>query len=183
VSKPFYLGSIVIGNLAAVAFSIAAGVMTAQSGGSVWDAAGGKWMLLAYALLIYVAVVDLMLLWKAWKSIQEYGARTSPGQAIGLFFLPVFNLYWLFQALWGFSKDYNANVETYELDIPKLPEGLFLAYSIVLLIAALTFWVPLVNMLLGLGSFVLWILVASKTVDAVNRIRRAPPPEHKGLIF
>lgn len=183
MSKLFYLGSIIGAYVGIFIFGLTAGIVAQMERVSVWEAGGGKWMLLSVALTVYLVVIQLILWWKAWKSIQEYGARTSPGQAIGFLFLPVVNLYWVFQAFWGYSKDFNSNIETYNLDIPRLSEGLFLAYTVVLLLTALTFWFPPLNVPLSLANIVLAILVVNKVVDAVNNIGRAPLPEKRGMIF
>jgi Na+/proline symporter len=52
----------------------------------------------------------LVLLYKAWTAIQHgpVPVRTTPGKAVGFLFIPFFNCYWIFQALWGWTKDYNA---------------------------------------------------------------------------
>jgi len=183
MSKPFYLGSIIGAYVGIFVFGFTAGVVSQMERVSVWEAGGGKWMLLSIASTIYIAVIQLVLWWKAWKSIQPYGGRTSPGQAIGFLFIPAVNFYWVFQAFWGYAKDFNSNIDFYELDIPRLPEVLFLAYTLVLLLTALTFWIPLLNVPLSLANIVLAILVANKVVDAVNNIRSAPLPEKRGMIF
>jgi hypothetical protein len=183
MSKFFYLGSTVGAYIGSFAFAFVAGARAFMQGVSPWGADGGQWMFLVVISAIYLMVVQLILWWKAWKSVQEYGARTTPGQAIGFLFLPVVNLYWVFQAFWGYSKDFNSNIDEYGLDVRRLPEGLFLAHTIVMLGAALTFWIAVLNLPLALGNIVLTCLVTNKVVDSVNDIRRAPLPEKKGLIF
>ena len=39
-------------------------------------------------------------------SIQDGYARTTPGLAVGLMFIPVFNIYWQFVALKGLAEDF-----------------------------------------------------------------------------
>lgn len=183
MSKPFYLGSVIGGYVAMFAFSFTAGLVAYMQAVSVWEGSAGNWMLLSIVSAVYLAVIQLVLWWKAWKSMQPYGCRTSPGQAIGFLFIPVVNFYWVFQAFWGYAKDFNSNIDAYELEIPRLPETLFLAYTVVLLLTGLTFWIPLLNALLSLGGIVLTILVVNKVVNSVNNIGRAPLPESKGMIF
>lgn len=49
---------------------------------------------------LYAQISLLINTWKAWKCIQpitQYGRRIpSAGQAVGLLFVPVFNLYWMY---------------------------------------------------------------------------------------
>lgn len=183
LSKGFYLGSIIGGYVGSLVFGFVAGVVSAMEGLPLWEGSGATWMLLGIIAVVYLTVINLLLWWKAWKSIQDFGARTSPGQAVGFLFIPIVNLYWIFQAFWGFSKDYNSNIEGYNLEIKRLPEGLFLIYTLVAVINAVLFWVPLLNLLLNLAALVLTIVVANKLVDAVNRISQVPRPESKGLVF
>src|SRR5262249_4663108 len=42
---------------------------------------------------------------KAWNQIQDGHAQTSAGQAVGFLFIPFFNLYWIFVALYGLAVD------------------------------------------------------------------------------
>ena len=101
-----------------------------------------------------------------WESIQDGHARTSAGKAIGFLFIPFFNLYWIFQVLWGFSKDYNAYVERHALDAKKLSEGLFLACTIL----PLTTCIPFLNFLTIIPYWIVFTMVVSQVCDAVNAL-------------
>lgn len=48
-----------------------------------------------------------MLVYALWKAIPPQRARTSPGLAVGLLFVPFFNLYWMFVAYYGLAKQLN----------------------------------------------------------------------------
>jgi hypothetical protein len=183
MSKLFYLGSVIGAYAAVFASSFVAGALSAMHGGSLWEGPAANWILLAGVSTIYLWVILLVLWWKAWKAIQPYGGRTSPGQAIGFLFIPAVNIYWIFQAFWGYSKDFNSNIDEYGLDIPRLPEGLFLAFTLTLLAVPLLSWIRPLNVLLSLALVVFTILVVNKLVDAVNNIGRAPLPENRGLVF
>jgi hypothetical protein len=183
MSKLFFLGSVIIAYIAVFVLSFIAGIASYREGVPLWEGSAADWMLLSVIVTIYLIVIILILWWKAWKSMQPYGCRTTPGQAVGFLFIPVVNFYWIFQAFWGYAKDFNANIDEYNLDIPRLPEGLFLAHTLVILLTGLTFWIPLLNTLLGLANIVVTILVVNKVVDSINYIRSAPLPEKKGMIF
>ena len=102
--------------------------------------------------------------------------RTTPGAAIGLLFVPFFNLYWVFQAIWGFAKDYNQFIQRHGIKAAGIPEGLFLAYCIL----CLTGGIPMLGMILVLVNFALGLVMISKICDAVNAValspRQLPPP-------
>ena len=57
--------------------------------------------------LITGTVFWFIFLYRAWGEVQALGARTTPGKAVGLQFVPFFNFYWIFVAYLGLAKDLN----------------------------------------------------------------------------
>jgi len=57
--------------------------------------------------IVATAVLQFVLLFHLWQVVQDGFARTSPAKAIGFLFIPVFNIYWNFQAYFGLAKDLN----------------------------------------------------------------------------
>jgi len=82
---------------------------------------------------LYAAeIVVMCFFWyRAWRSIQDGHARTTPGKAIGFMFIPLFNLWWVFVLLGGFSKDYNTYCQRHAVDDPprRLPVWYFLTVA------------------------------------------------------
>ncbi len=129
---------------------------------------------IAWALMIYGAVVSSVLVYKMWTTIQDGQARTSAGHAVGFLFVPFFNLYWAFQAFWGFAKDYNAFARRHGLEqAPQLAPGLFMAC----ILLSLGSVIPLVGNLLGSAAFALGLVLVSKVCDAVNAVPEQVEPE------
>src|SRR3972149_3284350 len=126
VSKAFYLSSIAISIGITDAIIILA-ISRIRTGSP--QAVGGL-ILLSWIPLLYGGVVSIILWYKSWAVIQDGHQRTTPGKAVGLFFIPLFNIYWAFQSIWGLSKDFNAYLQRNSISEPRLPEGLFLAYTI-----------------------------------------------------
>ena len=124
LSKGFFLGSAAVAGAIANILVIIGTIMIRDGQDD-----GLGVIAVAYVPIIYLAVVMFVLYHKMWAAIQDGHARTSPGKAVGFLFIPIFNIYWSFQAIWGFSKDFNAFVARHSVNTPKLPEGLFLAYS------------------------------------------------------
>lgn len=118
ISKGFYLGSIVGG---LVGGTVLVGIGLAVMAGG--DDAGGAIIAVAYIPIIYGAVVAAVLIYKIWAAIQGPTARTTPGKAVGFLFIPFFNFYWIFQAFWGWTKDYNALVAQKGVWRPVLPRA------------------------------------------------------------
>ena len=177
MSKAFYLGSILGAPVVAIAI-IAMGFMGAIGGaasGSETAAQAGVGAMmgsfgLAWLAIIYGVVIQMVMIYKAWSAINDGQARTTPGKAVGFMFIPLFNIYWLFQVSYGFAQDYNKFIARHQKRVPVLDEKIFLAYPI----AVVACIVPLVNLLAAPASLVLAIIVAIKMIDAVNALADAP---------
>ena len=176
LSKTFYLASIggsgIIGLLliaAAIgAMYVSQARQEASDGGPLLAASlflfcGGV------AAVIYATVMFCRLIYFAWRSIQDGHARTTPGNAVGLLFIPVYNIYWNFQALWGFAMDYNAYIKRHGLDLASLPRPLFFALCVCQAVVAVM-PVGMIGLVFGVATFVLLIAAAAKMIDAVNGI-------------
>ncbi len=109
------------------------------------------------SLLLLVAgwVGQLVLLYKAWLAIQDGNARTSPAKAVALLFVPLFNLYWIFNVLPGFATDYNRYIQRHRVDAEPLSQNLILAAMVV----------P------GFGV-VLWWVVLGRLCDSINALSK-----------
>ncbi len=119
-----------------VAFLIL-GIASSSSSGSsnngAMSALVGLGMLVAGGIcLILSAVFFYMNLYRAWSCLRAGSPRTTPGMAVGMLFVPLYNLYWLFVAIAGLPKDWNRIVASYDdlKNAPRLSEGIFLAYCI-----------------------------------------------------
>jgi len=98
----------------------------------------GPWETLALVGLLVSIVTQLVMVYRMWQSIQRGGtARMGPAKALGLMFVPIFNVYWTYQVYWGFAKDYNALAETLNArtqddgkKLESLPTGRFLTLGV-----------------------------------------------------
>jgi hypothetical protein len=169
VSKSFFLGSIAIGLGLADVLVIIANIILKT--GSPKDSLTFSGM--SFLPMIYGAVVMLVLWYKSWAAIQDGHARTTPGKAIGFLFIPFFNFYWAFQAVWGLSKDFNAYLERHAVSSNRLPEGLFLAFCIL----SLTTWIPILGLLLLIVNFIIGLVIVSALCDAINTVAAKPPQQ------
>lgn len=80
------------------------------------------------------AIVFAVLLYQMWKVVQDGYASVSPGSAVGLLFVPIFNLFWLFIAIRGLAHECNQVIQRHGYNARPAPVGLALAYCICLLI-------------------------------------------------
>ena len=82
--------------------------------------------LVPFALLpVLVSVIfQWVLLYKSWAAIQDGHARTTPGAALGLLFIPIFSIYWIFIAYGSWGRNFNAFSRRHGVGF-EVSEGLF----------------------------------------------------------
>lgn len=179
ISTAFYLTSYFGGLIAAAilcilgAVALGAGAeMTENGHPSAHLSMGvGMVMLVSGAVLaIYASIVIFVLYYKMWEAIQDGYARTTPGKAVGFMIIPFFNIYWMFQAFWGFSKDYNSFIARHSIPAKPLPENLFLIFCIFSLLAA----IPYIGGLLGLANMIIFVVLLLKICAGINALANAP---------
>ena len=162
LSKGFYLGSYIVAGVLAWVLGVV-GVVT------------GLWAISLFVLVpsIYLIVVNCVFWFKAWASIQDGHARTKPCPAVGFLFIPFFNFYWIFQAIWGFAKDYNSYIARHAVSAPTRNESVFLALCVMAIVSAVLGWVPVLGFILGVVTIVLMIMVINAVCDGVNSLPQA----------
>ncbi len=141
---------------------------------------------LATPITIYFTVVFCMFIYNSWASIQDGHARTSACRALGFLFIPFFNLYWIFQAVWGFAVDFNKYVIRNKVGTaPRLPQHLFLAPCILYLLSyilgipfSMLGFIPYAYAAWAVSTvcYVIGAILINKVCDAVNAL---PPPNKK----
>jgi hypothetical protein len=132
------------------------------------EEAVGVFLIFGFAsvLALIASVLFVIVIYRMWAAIQDGHARTDPGRAVGFLFIPFFNIYWAFQALLGFAKDYNSYLDRHGLNLRRLPEGIFVAYIILCLGA----FIPFVGWLLVAANMVVGTIMIAKVCDAVNAL-------------
>jgi hypothetical protein len=119
--------------------------------------------------LFYIATIVMFCisLYRAWEVLQSTTARTSSGLAVGLLFVPVFNVYWVFQALWGWSKDYQSFTSYQEKGtMPYVNKQIFLAHCILLPMLA----IPIINNVIAYFIVPTTLIVIFQMSKATNYI-------------
>lgn len=129
-------------------------------------------VLLAFLPLLLAGVVTLILIYRMWSAIDDGTTRPTKGLAIGLLFVPVFNLYWQFRAIAGYPQAYNDYLDRHSLDTPRLGGGLFVAVCVLNILGV----VPLLGLITAAVNLLLMIALISKVCDAVNALSGPRPP-------
>ena len=139
-----------------------------------------EWALYCWIGAVIFGLITLfticVILYRAWFMLQILREeRTTPDKAVGFHFVPFFNLYWMFVAWVGWSREYNrlTREEIPEEDAPKLGEFAFLIPLILMLVTQiggtliqLGFYIPDFNLGRKVVS-VIYILFAIMLVEYV----------------
>jgi len=149
MSKGIYRLFLVVGNM--VVFGGIVAVIAADGGISAEEIGP-----LMGPVLLLAAVVHLVFIYRFWSSIQDGSPRMSPGKAVGFLFIPIFNIYWIFQVYGGFATDFNRYIESKGIQTPRLSQGL-LVFNVILMFLAL----PILNWI------IFWIVIG-KICDGAN---------------
>ncbi|WP_254512251.1 hypothetical protein [Anatilimnocola floriformis] len=116
--------------------------------------------------MIGVGLPMMILMYKAWNSIQDGSPRTTPGVAVLLLFVPLFNLYWMFQAWWGWAQDFNRYARQRNLTVHRAPEGLALTYCILLLLSS----IPVLGLPFAMVNQVVLLILAYCCINSINSL-------------
>jgi hypothetical protein len=178
-SKMFFLCGYLGGIGAAICFAmvgVVAAVILDEAHGHDEASALIPLVGFGFAVPAYIVaiVVYYMLVYKMWSVIQRGPIRpqTTPGMAVGLCFVPIFNLYWNFVAIHGWTKDYNRYVRRAELRAPQMPEGLALAMCIMPVVACVA------GSLAFLVQVILTAIFIPQACDGINAIIAAETYRH-----
>lgn len=147
ISKTFYLLSIIIGWGVSIVFSlISLGISLFMLIASKEDinSLANVFNIVGIGFGMYGGIVFMILLYKMWQFIPSNYRRTTPGKAVGFLFIPFFNIYWIFQALWGWAKDFNKFVSK---------NGF-----------------PVIGIFISLINFILIIIFLNQAIDKINYI-------------
>jgi hypothetical protein len=129
------------------------------------------------ALLFFVGIglfagaiaVAAIYVYRMWLMIQDGHARTTPGKAAGFLFIPLFNLYWVFVAFFGWSQDYNRFMDTHGLaEAPRMPQGLFQALAILFAANIVVQYIPVLDVLMLIAVLIVNLTAYHHICRAIN---------------
>jgi hypothetical protein len=111
-------------------------------------------------------VAMTFLVYQMWAAMQDAPGAIPPGKAVGFLFIPLFNIYWVFRAIWGWPAVYNAWRVQQGLDLPAVPSAPFL----VLILAGMATAIPVIGPAVGVGSALLFIYLVNRICRAINAL-------------
>lgn len=179
VSRPFYFWSYLVAVIIAAFLSI----------GSLIGGQGEigeeqlPWILISSAFGVYAFVVFAILIYKMWKVIPATIARTTPGKAVGFLFIPIFNFYWWFPALWGWTQDWNSYAAKSEGKLQRISEGLALTIVVISVIGGVIGTIASFAGAPGIGAIITApnvILIPVFIFKVCNLLSNSPAPADRG---
>lgn len=172
ISKGFYMGSVLTAII--LDWLLLLVIVLASQNETIEPLSLLKFILIVQiftvCVLIYIVIITAILWYKAWQVIQDGHARTTPGRAVGFAFIPLYNLYWAFQFIHGFAKDYNAYLRRYNMPIAQLSEGYFLAATILTIPGIIVRRIPYVGIVYALIVGIVAIVLLNSVCNAVNSL-------------
>lgn len=97
----------------------------------------------AWIPFVPAAMMHFVMIHRMWQGIQDSQARMTPNRAVGFMFVPLFNLYWVFEVFPGFATDFNAYVQRHGLHTPRLSRGLLIAMLLVPGLNIVLYWMAI----------------------------------------
>ena len=171
LDKPFYLISLGSGLL----FTVVAVLLSLNN--MIFDPLFSLIMaILALFIILFCGVVAFIFVYNSWALIQNNTARTTPAKAAGFLLIPLFNLYWVFPAIYGFAVDYNRYAEKLSPGAPRLNEKVFLGFSVLFVLTPLFFFIPAAASLLALTCWLYFIYLTVVVFDASESITGSTEP-------
>jgi len=121
-------------------------------------------------ILLFSGFTACAFIYNSWSLLQNDVARTTAGKAVGFLLIPLFNLYWVFHAIRGFAVDYNRYANKHIPDAPRLPENIFLGFSVLFVLVPLFFFIPIISLALGLACWIYFIYLTLLTGSTIGAI-------------
>lgn len=119
-------------------------------------------MILSFLMVIPAVIFQVLWLYFAWDAVPPQFRSASPGAAVGLLFVPFFNVYWVFRAVVGLSASIRRTLQALEgPNAGGAGQGLAIA-------ACVVSFVPFVNLSAWI-LFLIWVCLAN---SAKNRMLR-----------
>ena len=120
------------------------------------------WRAFSWVCIVPALVFNCLILHRGWKAVQDGQARTTPGQAVGYCFIPLFNLYWCFVAYHGLMQEFNRLAVARGRPDQKVIEGISLTQCILQ-----------VTICLAVFSLPFSVVVTWQIIGAIKDIERA----------
>jgi len=135
--------------------------------------------LLSIPALIVTTVFWCILLYRQWSLLQGYGARVTPGRAVGFGFIPFYCFYWWFVAYAGLATDTNRYLKGVGITSAHMSFGLAVTDCILSILACTVGLIPIVAVVILIPSMIVGFILVIQQRDCVLAMlkERAEKPQ------
>ena len=81
----------------------------------------------------------LVFIYKAWNRLDRRAGRPSPGAAVGLHFVPLFNIYWFFRSMYPLGACINEDARWRRANAYPVSEGMAKVAAVCMALSAIPF--------------------------------------------
>lgn len=170
-SFPLYLAINIISSVL-LALGVALALSNNGNGSNAVAFSAFFFLALSASGFIWALVLSVVYLYRGWLILERHAvARHTPGTATGLLFVPLFNYYWVFEAVYAWARTYNELGRN--RGFPPVPDAVFLAFSVLFcawpLIALAFLLIPGFYLAYILAEIILRFLVVFQICKTVNQ--------------
>ena len=120
--------------------------------------------------LIVSTVFWCILLYRQWALLQGYGARVTPGKAVGFGFIPFYCFYWWFVAYAGLATDTNNHLKTAGIPSKGMSFGLAVTDCILTILSSTIGVVPEIGAGLMVPAMIIGFILVLQQRECVLAI-------------
>ncbi len=120
--------------------------------------------------LIVATVFWCILLYRHWSLLQGYGARTTPGKAVGYSFIPVYCFYWWFVSCAGLAKDNNRHLSEVGINSVRLSYRLEVTNCILGILLCTIGLIPVVGAIVTIPYTIIGFVLLRQQRDCILAI-------------
>lgn len=131
------------------------------------------WICLAAGIPLSILIIGIpgviaggvffcLIIHRLWSIIPANIAKTTPGKAIGLWFVPFFNFYWIFVAFHGLAQALNVETKKHSILNKEVNESMSLTYCILICCSI----IPYLGIIASIAGIVILILTVKQMKDA-----------------
>jgi hypothetical protein len=128
------------------------------------------WMWLFTFVLIGAYLAWGVLQYQCWTALPERYRATTPAQAAGFIFIPLFNFYWIFITLRRLADGFNAFREEHPGRPIRDARGLATAKAISFVCGWTIGWIPGLGSIVAIVDAILFVLYYRAIVSNANQV-------------
>ncbi len=127
-----------------------------------------------YGVFIYAFfvsfIVQMIFIFYMWSAIDDGETKIKPWLAIGLGLVPILSFFWNLYLYGKFPQAFNDFIDRNKFETHYISSSPFVFYIILSAVVIIGVWIPYLGAILGLVSFVAYIVLIIKTCNAIARL-------------